>query len=68
MKAGRAPTASVADDERGKHVGYYLIARGRPHLERAAQMRPRAADVVGRLGRRMPLALYLGAIVAITMA
>ncbi|MDH5286891.1 MAG: cyclic beta 1-2 glucan synthetase [Betaproteobacteria bacterium] len=54
------------DDHRAAHVGYYLIDQGRAHLERAAGMRAPPAEWLGRLGRRMPLTLYLGGIAAIT--
>ena len=49
------------------HVGFYLIDKGLPQLERAAQMRafhrPRPC---AESARRFPLLLYLGAIALIT--
>jgi hypothetical protein len=59
---------SSGDDERTAHVGYYLIDKGRPRLERAARMRLTAGQVVRRIGRRGPLFFYLGAIAVITAA
>jgi cellobiose phosphorylase len=54
------------DDHRTAHVGFYLIDQGRARLERAAGMRMPPAQWLGRLGRRLPLTLFLGAIAAIT--
>jgi cyclic beta-1,2-glucan synthetase len=56
------------DADRAAHVGFYLIDRGRPLLERAASMRLSPAEALRRLGRRIPLLLYVGAIAAITTA
>ena len=56
------------EDDRTAHVGFYLVDKGRPRLERAADMRIPASEVLGRLGRRVPLLLYLGGIVTITVA
>ena len=46
------------------HVGFYLIDRGVPQLERAAQSRHSIAEDLRRMGRRHSLPLYLGAIIA----
>ena len=54
------------DDERAAHVGYYLIDKGRPRLERAARLRLSIGEIGQRIGRRAPLFFYLGAIAAIT--
>ncbi|MGZ5618472.1 MAG: cyclic beta 1-2 glucan synthetase, partial [Usitatibacter sp.] len=54
------------DDDRAAHVGFYLVDKGRPRLERAARMRLSASEAFRRAGRRIPLALYLGAIALIT--
>ena len=54
------------DDDRAAHVGFYLIDKGRPRLERAVDARPGPAEVLRRIARRVPLLLYLGAIAAIT--
>ncbi len=50
------------DDVRAAHVGFYLVDKGRPQLERATEMRVAAVQALGRAGRRMPLPLYLGGI------
>ena len=52
----------IGDDDRATHVGFYLIDRGRPHLERAAEMRLAPLEALRRVGRRVPLLLYLGTI------
>jgi cellobiose phosphorylase len=54
-------------DDRAAHVGFYLIDRGLPQLERTAQVHLTAADALRRIGRRFPLLLYLGTIVLITV-
>jgi hypothetical protein len=54
------------DDERGAHVGYYLVDKGRPRLERAARMRLSIGQIAQRVGRRAPLLFYLGTIAVIT--
>jgi hypothetical protein len=56
------------NDDRPAHVGYYLIDRGRPQLERAAEVRLATVEILRRAARRVPLLLYLGAIVAVTGA
>ncbi|MEO8754591.1 MAG: cyclic beta 1-2 glucan synthetase, partial [Casimicrobiaceae bacterium] len=65
-------TAGIAgrtgDDDCAAHVGFYLIDAGRPRLEQAARMRHSPARTLHRIGRQMPLSLYLGAIAGITLA
>ncbi len=51
---------------RGEHVGYFLIDRGRRTLERAARMRPKLSTLLRRIPRRVPLAVYLSLIGAVT--
>ena len=53
-------------DDRAAHVGFYLIDKGLPRLERAARMRLSALEALARTGRRVPLLLYLGAITLMT--
>ncbi|MGH8674835.1 MAG: cyclic beta 1-2 glucan synthetase, partial [Burkholderiales bacterium] len=52
-------------DPRVSHVGFYLIDKGLPQLERAAQVRLSAVEDLQRMSRRFSLALYLGAIALI---
>ncbi len=54
------------DDDRVAHVGFYLVDKGRPRLERVAEMRRSPAEAIRRVGRRIPLLLYLGTIAVIT--
>ena len=53
---------------RSAHVGYFLIDKGLPELQQAARMRPSLATRIGRTGRRIPLTLYLGAILIVSLA
>ena len=53
-------------DAGAAHVGFYLVDRGLPELERAAQARLSVLDALRRSSRRNALALYLGAIGLVT--
>lgn len=48
------------------HVGFYLIDKGLPDLEQAAQVRLSILEELSRAGRRYPLFFYVGAIALIT--
>ncbi len=61
-----APQGGAGGD-RTSHVGYYLIDKGLPQLERAAEVRLSIAEAVQRTGCRFPLLLYLGTIVLLTL-
>jgi cellobiose phosphorylase len=54
-------------NERCAHVGYYLVDKGLPQLERVAGMRHTLPDRVRRLGASSPLLAYLGAIALLTI-
>lgn len=56
-----------ASDGLTAHVGFYLVDRGRPALEQAAQCRIPRIQTLGRALGRAPLPLYLGAIALITL-
>ncbi len=58
--------AQAPPDERAGHVGYYLIDRGLPELERRAGVRPSVLASLQRPGGRAALALYLGGILLLT--
>lgn len=45
--------------DRASHVGYYLLDRGRPVLERLAEMRLSPAAFLDKLRRHFPLTCYL---------
>lgn len=53
--------------DRAAHVGYYLVDRGRPVLERLAEMRLSWAVVLDKLRRQFPLTCYLFAIALIAV-
>ncbi|MEO7762368.1 MAG: glycosyltransferase family 2 protein, partial [Casimicrobiaceae bacterium] len=53
------------DGERARHVGYYLIDRGLPQLERAVNAQLPLAQRIRRSARGHPLGLYLGSIAAL---
>ena len=55
-------------DNRESHVGYYLIGKGLPELERAAEVRLSAVAALREVAARRPLLLYLGAIALLTLA
>ncbi|MDR3632866.1 MAG: glucoamylase family protein [Isosphaeraceae bacterium] len=64
----REAVATADGDDRATHVGFYLIGKGRPQLERAAQSRRSVGARVREISRRFPLRFYLGAILALMAA
>jgi cellobiose phosphorylase len=54
-------------DDRAAHVGFYLIDKGLPQLQRTAEARLSVSEAVQRTGGRYPLFLYLGTITLITV-
>ena len=52
---------------RSAHVGYFLVDRGRPVLERCVQMRLSPVVVLDKLRRRFPLTCYLSIIGFVTL-
>ena len=50
------------------HVGYYLIDKGRPALERIAEMRLSPQLITSKLLHRFPMPIYLGTVLLITIA
>lgn len=59
--------AENENDSARAHVGFYLVDRGLPDLEKAAQVSPSLRDKFWRTGRQYPLFCYLGAIGLITL-
>ena len=53
-------------DDRAAHVGFYLIDKGFPQLERTAEVRLSPLEALARRSRRFPLLLYLGTITLMT--
>lgn len=54
-------------DDREAHVGFYLIDKGVPQLERTVKVRFSAADALHRASGRFPVLLYVGTIILMTM-
>ncbi len=54
--------------DRAAHVGYYLVDRGRPLLERLVAMRLAPAVMLDKLRRQFPLTCYLSGIGLVTLA
>ena len=59
--------AGKGSDSRAAHVGFYLVDKGVPQLERTAELRLSALEALQRIGRRFPLLFYLGAIMLLTV-
>ncbi|WP_281048855.1 glucoamylase family protein [Thauera sp. GDN1] len=77
LAGGGIPASEQAGDRaaqggdgsaRAGHVGFYLIDKGRPVLERAVGFRPSWCAALRARARRCPLALYLGAIALLSVA
>ncbi|MDX9884472.1 GH36-type glycosyl hydrolase domain-containing protein [Thauera sp.] len=77
LAGGGVPASEQAGDRaaqggdgsaRAGHVGFYLIDKGRPVLERAVGFRPSWCAALRARARRCPLALYLGAIALLSVA
>jgi cyclic beta-1,2-glucan synthetase len=51
-----------------RHVGFYLIDRGRPLLERQLGVRPRLTERLRRTFDRAPVPIYLGLLMVLTVA
>ncbi len=66
IRLARAIADNNGSDDREAHVGFYLIDKGLPQLERLAEMRMSAAHRFRRMSSRFPLTLYLGAIILMT--
>ena len=66
IRLAREAAAKDDSDDRAAHVGFYLIDRGLPQLERTAEVRRSTPEALRRLSRRFPLLLYLGTIALIT--
>ncbi len=67
IELARAGAARHGGDDRTAHVGFYLVDRGLPELERATQVRPPPAATLRRGASQSPLLLYLGTITLITV-
>ena len=66
IELARAASAGDAPGDPATHVGYHLIDKGLPELERAVGVEDSIGGALRRIGSRYPLPLYLGSIAAIT--
>ena len=66
LLAGEAAAGSGPDD-RTAHVGFYLVDKGLPRLERAAGARLPLPETLRRTAGRISLHLYLGSITLLTV-
>ncbi len=64
----RANANARGAEDRTAHVGFCLIDKGAPDLERAARARTSVLLAFTRFGRRWPLACYLGPVFLVTLA
>jgi len=67
VQLARTAATTQPVDERASHVGFYLIDRGLPELERIAGLRTPLHETVRRYGERFPLWPYLGSIALLTV-
>ena len=68
IELARASVAGEVDDDRKAHVGFYLIDKGLPRLERAAKVHVSTLAAFKTVGTRFPLPVFLGAIALIAGA
>ena len=66
--SGSVGDGGDGEGHRAAHVGYYLVGKGLPLLERAVEVQVSALDSLRRSCRQRPLALYLGSITLISVA
>ncbi|MDD5487896.1 MAG: glucoamylase family protein [Candidatus Omnitrophica bacterium] len=55
----REKASETGSDDRAAHVGYFLIDKGLPFMQRAVRLRLRLGELVSKLGRKFPLFFYL---------
>ncbi len=66
IRLARAASSESGGDDRAAHVGFYLIDRGLPQLERTAQVSRSPFEALRRLSGRFPLLLYSGTILLLS--
>lgn len=66
VKLAQENFETKGSDDRGSHVGFYLIDKGLANLERAAGMDRSLRESFDRTFFRFPLIFYLGAITIVT--
>ena len=68
IQLAREGAARSSDDDRRAHVGFFLIGEGAAQLERATGVRFSLAQTLATISRRVPLLLYGGGILLLTLA
>lgn len=66
IQLAREGAGRKGSDDRAAHVGFYLIDKGLPQLERTAEVRLSPTVVLQRMSGQCPLLLYLGTITLMT--
>lgn len=66
VKLAQERVEAKGSEDRSAHVGFYLIDKGLPELERAAGMGRSLMESLGRTIYQFPLLFYLGAITLFT--
>jgi cyclic beta-1,2-glucan synthetase len=67
IELAQGAAAIKVGDTRAVHVGFYLVYKGLPQLQKAAQVRDSFVDAVRRLSSKSPLLFYLGSIIFIAI-
>jgi cyclic beta-1,2-glucan synthetase len=67
VKLAQKSLEARGSDDRSAHVGFYLIDKGLPELERAAGMSRSLMESLRRTVHQSPLFCYLGAITLVTV-
>ena len=68
VRLAQRNAVSSGTEYRTAHIGFFLIDKGLPELQRATRMRRPLSARIAKAARQAPLALYLGAIVMIAAA
>ena len=66
LEAAAHEDASQGGDDRVAHVGFYLIDKGLPQLERIVGVQPSIYGSLQKIGYAFPLLFYIGAITLIS--
>ena len=66
VKLAQESVEAKGSEDRSAHVGFYLIDKGLPELERAAGMSRSLMEALSRTIHQYPLLCYLGAITLVT--
>jgi cyclic beta-1,2-glucan synthetase len=66
IRLADANTGKIGPDSRTTHVGYYLVGKGLPELERSTHFDPPRLEALRRAMQKSPLQVYLGGVLALT--